>query len=86
MEGKLNSKIVVSFRDIRALGCLGGLVDQAIDLSLGHDLMVCECKPHVGLRADRSEPAADSVSPSLPLSHSHSALSLSKINEYFKNI
>ena len=37
------------------------------DLSSGHDLMVREFKPRVGLCADSSEPgaASDSVSPSL---------------------
>ena len=31
----------------------------------GHDLMVCEFEPHVGLRADSVDPALDSLSPFL---------------------
>ena len=31
----------------------------------GHDLMVCETEPHIGLCADSVEPACDSVSLSL---------------------
>ena len=37
-----------------------------LDLSSGHDLVVHEFKPHVGLWADSAEPAWDSLSPSLP--------------------
>ena len=36
-----------------------------LDLSSGHDLSVCEFEPCVGLYADTTEPAWDSVSPSL---------------------
>ena len=36
----------------------------AIDFGSGHDLMVCEVKPHVGLYADSVEPVWDSLSPS----------------------
>ena len=48
-------------------GRLGGSVSEASDFSSGHDLMVCEFKPRVGLCADSSEPepASDSVFPSL---------------------
>ena len=42
----------------------------------GHDLMVREFEPRVGLRADSAEPASDSLSPSLS-----AALSLSKVNK-----
>ena len=35
---------------------LGGSVSWASDFGLGHDLMVCEFKPHVRLCADSSEP------------------------------
>ena len=33
----------------------------------GHELVVCEFKPRVGVCADSLEPASDSVSPSLSL-------------------
>ena len=36
-----------------------------LDFSSGHDLMVCEFKPHIGLCADSVAPAWDSLSPSL---------------------
>ena len=39
-----------------------------LGLSSGHDLMVCEFELHVGLCTDSTEPAWDSVSPSLCLS------------------
>ena len=53
------------------------------DFSSGHDLMVHEFEPHVGLCADGSEPGAcfGSVSPSICPSPIH-ALSLSLKNEY----
>ena len=38
-----------------------------LDFSSGHDLMVCEFKPRIGLFADSVETARDSLSPS-PLS------------------
>ena len=47
-----------------------------LDLGLGHDLMVCEIEPHVGLCADRAKPTWDSVSASLS-AFPPSALSLS---------
>ena len=57
----------------------------ALDFSSGHDLTVCEFEPHMGLCADSSEPAWDSLSPSLsappPLTLS---ISLSKINKLKK--
>ena len=56
-----------------------------LDLSSGHDLMVCEFEPCVGLCADSMEPAWDSLSPSLSASFSFSlSLPLSlKINKHF---
>ena len=36
-----------------------------LDVGSGHDLMVCEFEPHIGLCADSEEPARDSLSPSL---------------------
>ena len=58
-----------------------------LDFSSGHDLTVCEFKPHVRLCADGVQPAWDSLSPSLtappPLML---VLSLSKIkNKHKKN-
>ena len=44
------------------LGYLGGSVSPTLDLSSGHDLTVHEIEPHVGLCADRGEPAWDSLS------------------------
>ena len=46
-------------------GRLGGSVGWASDFGSGHDLTVHEFEPPVGLCADSSEPASDSVSPSL---------------------
>ena len=45
-----------------------------LEFGSGHDLKVCEFKPHVKLCADSVEPAWDSMSPSLsaPLMHSFS--------------
>ena len=37
----------------------------ALDLSSEHDLTVCEIEPRVGLYTDGTEPAWDSLSPSL---------------------
>ena len=39
----------------------------ALAFSSGHDLMVCEMEPHLGLCADSMEPAWDSLPLSLPL-------------------
>ena len=36
-----------------------------LDLGSGHDLLVHEFEPHIGLCAEGTEPAWDSVSPSL---------------------
>ena len=48
-----------------------------LDFSSGHDLTVCEFKPHVRLCADSTGPVCDSLPPSLSLSLSLSLLSLS---------
>ena len=37
----------------------------ALGFGSGHDLMVCEFEPHVGLYPDSTDSAWDSVSPSL---------------------
>ena len=39
-----------------------------LDFSSGHDLMVREFEPPVGLHTDGAEPACDSLSPSLSAS------------------
>ena len=50
-----------------------------LDFGSGHDLSVCEIKPHIGLRADNIEPIWDSLSPALSLSSPPGlALALSK--------
>ena len=36
-----------------------------LDFGSGHDLTVCEFKPHIGLCTDSVEPTWDSLSPSL---------------------
>ena len=38
---------------------------STLDFGSGHDLTVHEIEPHIGLRADSTEPAWDSLSPSL---------------------
>ena len=57
----------MSMENILSVGHLGGAVGEASDLDLGsgHDLTVCEFKPHTGLYTDVAEPAWDSVSPCL---------------------
>ena len=55
---------------------VGLLVAQSVkhltlDFGSGHDLIVCGLEPHPGLCAESVEPAWDSLSPSLPLLHSH---------------
>ena len=51
-----------------------------LDLVSGHDLMVCEFEPHMGLCAESVEPAWDSLSASPLLAHSHSL----KINKQYQ--
>ena len=80
---------VFSPKIIITLRCLGGSVGWASDFSSGHDHMVCEFKPCMGLCADSSEPRACfrfSVSCFLPVPCLHFlclclslSLSLSKI-------
>ena len=53
-----------------------------LDFSLGHDLMVCEFEPHVGLCADGAELGWDPLS-FLCLSPAHS---LSLKNKLFKKL
>ena len=74
-----------------ASGHLDGSVGWASNFVSGHNLMVCEFEPHVGLFADSSEPqpASDSVPPSLSAPPPHLltfslSLSLSKINKRLK--
>ena len=44
-------------------GHLGGSVSWASDFSSGHDLMIHEFEPRVGLSAGSAEPAWDSLPP-----------------------
>ena len=51
----------------------------SLDFGSGHDLMVCEFKPHVEACVGTAGPAWDSLSPCLSASLSHSlSLSLSQ--------
>ena len=64
------------------LGDLGGSVGRAHDFGSGHDLLVCESEPRIGLAAVSAEPASDTLSPSLSLSAPPLLmLSLSKIKK-----
>ena len=58
-----NTQLLLQFK--APFGRLGGSVGWACDFGSGHDLTVCGFKPRVGLCADSSEPASDSVSPPL---------------------
>ena len=50
-----------------------------LDFGLGHNLMVCETEPFIGLCADSMEPDWDSLSPSFFLLPLHL-----KINKHLK--
>ena len=69
------------------LGCPGGSVAQASDFGSGHDLMVLEFEPRVGLSAVSTEPTLDPLSCSIS-GPSPLMLSLlpSKINTHFKKM
>ena len=56
-----------------------------LDLGSGHDLMVCEIEPNVGLCAGSVEPAWDSLFLSLSLSLSLSAPPPLALSVSFKN-
>ena len=47
-----------SVKIVAKLGRLGGSVGWASDFNSGHDLMIYEFEPRVGLWADGSEPGA----------------------------
>ena len=64
-------------RILREEGPLGGSVGYASDFISGHDLRVCEFKPHIGLCAVFRSSAPLSLCPS-------PAYILSKINKTFK--
>ena len=58
-----------------------------LDFSSGPDLAVCEFKPRVGLHADSSERAWDSLSPSLSAPHPlalYLSLKINKLIFFFK--
>ena len=46
-------------------GQRGGSVGLASDFGSGHDLLICEFKPHTGLAPVSAEPASDPLSPPL---------------------
>ena len=72
---------LLTLRSNGGLGCLGGSVGRVSNFDSGHDLTVHEFKPCIQLSTDSTEPAVDSLSPSLsapPLV----MLSLSKINKH----
>ena len=46
-----------------------------LDFSSGHDLVVCEIKPCIGLCTDSAKPAWDSLSPFLSLLLPHFCMS-----------
>ena len=73
------------FQKLIKEGRLGSLVGDASDFGSGHDLMVCEFEPRIGLCADGSEPGARfgfCVSLSLCPSPVHAlSLSVPKINK-----
>ena len=71
------------------LGSLGGPVGSMFDFGSGHDLMVHEFEPHMGLSAVSAEPASDLLSPSLSaptLLVCALSLPLSKINMVPSNV
>ena len=53
---------------ICSLGCLGGLVSSTSDFGSGHDHMVHEFEPRVGVSAVGAHAAWDPLSPCLSLS------------------
>ena len=64
-------------------GHLGGSLSGTSNFSLSHDLTVHGFKPHIGLCADSTESASDSLSPSLPAPPLFVlCFSLSKINKH----
>ena len=81
-------KTLLTSRNSLPVGCLGSSVGWASNFRSGYDLTVCESESHIGLCADSSEPALDSVFLSVCSSpawaHARS-LSLSKINKRLKN-
>ena len=59
---------IIFLRKYQGYGIWVAQLDKylTLDLGSGHDLLVCEFEPHVGLCADSTEaPARDSLSPSL---------------------
>ena len=53
------------FKELLVEGHPGGSVSWASDFGSGHDLVVHEFEPHLGLAALGTEPASDPLSPSL---------------------
>ena len=61
-------------KNVQTMGRLGGSVGHASDLGSGHDLMVHEFEPHIGLSALSTDPL---LSPSFSAPPPARALSLS---------
>ena len=76
-----------AFLKIQFRGHLGGSVEHpTLDLSSCHDPMVHEIEPWSDSAADSTEPAWDSLSPSLSSALSLPLSPLSKINKHLKKI
>ena len=73
------SEIRLYFRGTWVAQSVKGLT---LDFSSGHDLMVREFEPRVGLHTDGAEPACDSLSLLLSLPHPRSCSLTVKINKY----
>ena len=76
------------FKGDLKLQCWGTWVAQSVecptlDFGSGRDLTVCESEPHVRLYASSTEPAWDSLSPSLSLSAPPLITLSLKINKHF---
>ena len=61
---KLSPVIMTNSRGTRVVQ---SVKRRTLDFGSGHDLMVCELEPHVGLCADSVEAAWESLSPPLSL-------------------
>ena len=65
-------------------GVPGWFSQLSINFSSGHDLTISRFEPHIGLCADSTEPALDSLSPCLSLCPSH-ACTLSNVNRVLRD-
>ena len=75
------TKLVLKERGCWGIWMAPSVKHQTLDFGSGHDLTVCGIKACIGFRADRAEPAWDSLSPSLPAPHyCHTPQKINKIN------